>query len=141
MNEQTNRRTHKELAAHGLRCMRQRRMIYEALCATTADQLHRCVCKRIVEVSLATAYNTLERFCRAGLAVKLPGNGASARYDVTVDNHLHTRCKKTGGVRDVPNPLSCKLLDQLPQPIFEQIEADLGFKIRQVQVELVGEYL
>ncbi len=131
-------------ADRGLRCTRQRRAIYKALSATdchpTADQLFRQVCRWVPKVSLATVYNTLEAFCRAGLAVKLPGNGASARYDAALHNHAHTRCDKTGAVRDVPEQLSTQLMDQLPQDVLEKIETHLGFNIRQVQIELVGEY-
>ena len=100
-----------------------------------------CQVRQLVpKVSLATVYNTLEAFCRAGLAVKLPGNGASARYDAALHNHAHTRCDKTGAVRDVPEPLSRQLLDQLPQDVLEKIETHLGFNIRHVQIELVGEH-
>ncbi len=133
-----------EFALRGLRCTRQRRAIYDALCATTAhptaDQLYCGVRKQMPGISLATVYNTLEVFCRAGMAVRLAGDGTSAHYDATVHNHLHTRCEKSGNVRDVPNQLGQQVLDGIPQPVLDQIESNLGFRIRQVQVELLGEY-
>ena len=133
-----------EFTLRGLRCTRQRRAIYGALCATaahpTADQLYRAVREQMPGVSLATVYNTLEVFCRAGLAVRLAGNGTSAHYDASVHDHLHTRCEKSGNVRDVPTQLGQQVLEGIPQPVLDQIESDLGFRIRQVQVELVGEY-
>ncbi len=53
---------------------------------------------------------------------------------------LHTRCEKSGNVGDVPDQLGQQVLNGIPQPVLDQIESNLGFRIRQVQVELVGEY-
>ena len=133
-----------DLAEHGLRSTRPRRAIYRSLRATdthpSADELFRRVRPQIPGLSLATVYNTLEALCRAGLAVKLPGHGSSARYDATVRNHLHTRCERTGAMDDVPPDLSDQLIEHLPQDVLDQIEARLGFSIRQVQIQLVGQY-
>lgn len=130
-------------AGHGLRCTRQRRALYEALSSTkahpTADQLYRDVAPKVRGMSLATVYNTLEAFCNAGLAQKLHGSNGSARYDAMVDNHIHARDERTGEVFDVPDEISHRLLDRIPQDILDQIEKDLGFRIRQIQVELLGE--
>lgn len=131
----------------GLRCTRQRKAVFEALRSTTAhptaDELHRMVASHLEGMSLATVYNTLEALCAAGLAQKLPGSGphgnGSARYDATVDNHLHLRDSRTGTLADVPPHLSRALLEQLPRPLLAEIETRLGFRIRQVQIELVGE--
>src|SRR5699024_212410 len=93
---------------HGLRCTQQRAAVYAALAGSmdhpTADELHRQVSGELAGVSLATVYNTLEAFCRAGLVQKLPGAGdnGSARYDAVRENHLHLRCRKSGAVADVP---------------------------------------
>lgn len=136
---------------HGLRCTRQRRAIFEALRATklhpTADDLYRSVSPSAPGMSLATIYNTLEALCSAGLAMKLPpaavggaGNGnGSARFDATVDDHLHVRDTRTGAVADVPDDLSKAVLDHLPQHVLRQIEQHLGFTIQQVHIELIGE--
>jgi Fe2+ or Zn2+ uptake regulation protein len=138
---------HELFNSKGLRCTRQRKAVFEALRSTpahpTADELYRMVGDRIDGMSLATVYNTLEALCAAGLAQKLPGHGphgnGSARFDATVDNHLHLRDARTGNVADVPHHLSRALLDHLPRPLLNEIEARLGFKIRQVQIELVGD--
>lgn len=140
-------------AARGLRCTRQRRAIYDALAASrehpTADELFRMVCPRGNcsdsgdGLSLATVYNTLEAFCQAGLAHKLPGAGenGSARYDAVRGNHLHLRCQDSGALADVPDELSAKILDRLPADLLAELERHLGFKIDQVQVELVGKFV
>ena len=133
-------------ARHGLRCTRQRQSLYTALLASrshpTVDQLHRQVICNDPGISLATVYNTLEAFCRAGLAQKLPATGSngSARFDAIRDNHLHTRCRSTGTLADVPVELSQQILDHIPKATLSKIEAELGFKVEQVQIELVGTY-
>lgn len=140
---------HELFARNGLRCTRQRRLIYEALAATTshpsADELYQKISPRDGRLSLATVYNALDAFCAAGLAIRLPGhssnNGtASARYDATVGNHLHARCDRTGTIADVPDHLSQKLMEYVPPSLFAEIESELGFKIRRVHIELIGQY-
>ena len=136
--------TQQLFTSHHLRCTRQRRALYECLCATdshpTADQLYRCLSRSEESMSLATVYNTLEAFCRAGLAKKLPAQDGSARYDATVHNHLHLRDEKSGVVADVPDALGQKLLDAVPPQVIRELESQLGFKVSQLQIELVGEW-
>lgn len=135
-------------ASHGLRCTRQRVAIYDALAASrehpTADELYRQVVERCQNcgVSLATVYNTLEAFCRAGLAHKLAGAGenGSARYDAVRGNHLHMRCEETGTVADVPDDLGQQILHHIPPRVLAELESKLGFKVSQVQIELIGRY-
>ncbi|MFP4145830.1 MAG: Fur family transcriptional regulator [Phycisphaeraceae bacterium] len=133
-------------ALRGLRCTKQRKAVFSALSATTAhptaDELFHEVRQQIPGVSLATVYNTLEAFCRAGLVQKLPGVGinGSARYDATRDDHLHLRCERTGTVADVPEDLDRKIRERIPKSAIKELEQRLGFKINQIQIELVGEY-
>ena len=131
-------------AARGLRCTHQRHAIYETLAASrshpTADDLYQDVSQQVDGMSLATVYNTLEAFCNAGLAQKVPGSNGPNQYDATTENHLHLRCEKTGAVRNVPSDLGNTLLDHIPENLLDDIESTLGFKIHQVQIELVGEY-
>lgn len=139
-------------ASRGLRCTRQRLAVYDALAKSrehpTADELYRqclanCGC-RAEGLSLATVYNTLEALCAAGLAHKLAGAGenGSARYDAYrgQDHHLHMRDQHTGRVQDVPAELGQKILDHIPEAVLRELEAKLGFKVDQVQIELVGRY-
>jgi len=131
-------------AAHDLRCTKQRRMLYEALWATkehpTADQLYQNLSGSDQSISLATVYNTLEAFCRAGLAQRIATPTGSARYDATVHNHLHLRDESSGVVADVPEELGKKFLDAIPREVLLQLESNLGFSIRELKVELVGSY-
>ena len=134
---------HQLFAARGLRCTRQRRAIYETLATSrrhpTADQIHRDVAEKMQGLSLATVYNTLEAFCRAGLAQRIMGDHGSSRYDTTEREHLHLRCERSGTVHDVPDPIGRRLLDAIPPSVINDIETKLGFKVHHIQIELVGQ--
>lgn len=131
-------------STHGLRCTRQRKALYRSLCATkahpTAEQLFQELSLNHRDISLATVYNTLEALCRVGLAQKLPGKGGSARYDADIHNHLHLRDQVTGVVADAPEQVSRLILDTIPADVLRQIEDQTGFKVQQVQMELVGQF-
>ncbi len=144
MNKPYKDRIDELFTERGLRSTSQRRALYEALSATaahpTADQLFYEVGGRTSGMSLATVYNTLEAFCQVGLASRVYGQGGSVRYDAVIHNHLHTRCKVSGAIHDVPDDLGDLLLKHLPRKALKEIESSLGFKINRVHVELVGEY-
>ncbi len=131
-------------SSHGLRPTRQRSSIYRALAATTAhptaDQLFHELTMQEQGMSLATVYNTLEALCKAGLAQKLADGNGPARYDATVEDHLHLRDQQSGAVADVPESLSKLLLEHLPAATLKQIEERMGFRIERVNIELVGSY-
>ncbi len=131
-------------AKHNLRRTRQRVALYEALAAThkhpTADELFHDVSTVLRGVSLATVYNTLEAFCDAGLAQKLPCPGGSARYDADIHNHLHLRDCGTGQIHDVPDELGKTVIDALPRELLDEIQKQTGFRISDVRIELMGEF-
>ncbi|MEX0776458.1 MAG: transcriptional repressor [Phycisphaeraceae bacterium] len=137
---------HDLFAEHGLRCTRQRCALYQALTSTqshpTADDLFRKVTTQRpdMSLSLATVYNTLEALCDAGLVQKLAGQDGSARYDATCADHLHLRCQKTGKLADVPEELSRQFIKRLPADMLRRIEADTGFKVDHVRIELHGQF-
>lgn len=130
-------------ARHGLRLTRQRSAVYGALSASTshptADDLYSQVSLAHQEISLATVYNTLEAFCRCGLAKKLPTEGSSSRYEVAMNNHLHLRDTRTGRVLDVPADLGEEVLQNLPRQAIRALQSRMRFKVKQIKIELIGE--
>jgi len=132
------------LAAAGLRCTRQRQAVYDALASArnhpTADELHDALLSLDPDqpVSLATVYNALEAFCRAGLAQKLPGHHGSTRYDIPRNQHLHTKDLDTGHIKDVPDHLSDSILKKLDPQTLATLEQQLGFTIDRIELNLVG---
>ena len=129
---------------HGLRCTRQRQVIYGALTATqahpTAEELLGMVRTDEPGLSLATVYNTLEALTACGLARRLPshsGNGP-CRYDADVSQHIHISTAD-GRVLDVPEDLAARLPDPVPVEVRAELERRLGVRITRVHVELRGE--
>lgn len=95
------------IKASGLRPTRQRLALGGLLFAgedrhVTAEQLHAEVVALGEHVSLATVYNTLHQFCRAGLVRELAIDGSKAYFDTNTSNHNHFLLEETGQLMDIP---------------------------------------
>lgn len=128
-------------ARAGLRCTKQRVELYRALASTkshpTAEQLRDmlgcgCCCS-----SLATVYNTLECFSKAGIVRRIPTANGPTRYDADTTQHLHVK-GHDGSIIDVPDELGAKLIEQFPHAVVRQIEKALGIPIDHVSLELIA---
>ncbi len=129
--------------ANGLRCTRQRELIYRALVSTdahpTAEELLVMVRAGEPGLSLATVYNTLEVFTSKGLARRLPshsGNGP-CRYDADVSQHMHITTDD-GRVLDVPAEVGEKLGGKLSPELIDEIERLTGVRVTSIHLELFG---
>lgn len=126
---------------HGLRCTRQRVVVYRALsgtnCHPTAEELHARVCPDF-GLSLATVYNALEAFCRSGLCRKLPVSGGGARFDADLRDHPHV-VTGDGRIMDVPEDLGARLAEAIPTELLQEIGDRVGAPVRRVRVELLCE--
>jgi Fe2+ or Zn2+ uptake regulation protein len=134
--------TRELFARHRLRCTSQRQALYETLRASTshpsAEELYHLVRRRTDRLSLATVYNTLEALCEAGLARKLPTTNGSCRYDANMSDHLHLRLTNSTEIRDVPEALGARLMENLPRPVLAEIERAMGVRIDKVSIQLHG---
>lgn len=95
------------IKASGLRPTRQRLALGGLLFGgddrhVTAEQLHAEVAALGEHVSLATVYNTLHQFCRAGLVRELAIDGSKAYFDTNTSNHNHFLLEETGQLMDIP---------------------------------------
>jgi Fe2+ or Zn2+ uptake regulation protein len=130
------------LVHHGLRCTAQRIALYDALRSTTAhptaEDLFRTVESTAERMSLATVYNTLEAFCDAGLARKLPTVDGRARYDADTSPHLHVRFRDSSCIRDVPADLGHALMNAISPEVLRTIEARMGITIDGLNVQLIA---
>jgi Fur family iron response transcriptional regulator len=68
----------------------------------TAEQLHAEVAGFGEHVSLATVYNTLHQFKRAGLVRELAIEGSKAYFDTNTSNHNHFLLEATAELMDIP---------------------------------------
>ncbi len=123
-----------------LRCTAQRLALYEALrasrCHPTAEELYHLARDHVDRLSLATVYNTLDLLCEAGLARKLPTHNGCCRYDADTSEHLHVCFRETSELRDVPERLGRRLLENLPRDVLGEIEHELGLVIDGVTIQL-----
>jgi Fur family peroxide stress response transcriptional regulator len=81
-------------------------------------------------VSRATVYRVLELFVSLGVARKIAGPEAKARFDADTGRHHHIRCDGCGTVIDFHDDL----LNALPYPPVERT----GFVINDYSVSFSG---
>jgi Fur family iron response transcriptional regulator len=103
----------------GLRPTRQRTALAQLLFGSgdrhvTAELLHAEVTAAGEQVSLATVYNTLHQFKRAGLLRELAIEGAKTYFDTNTSNHSHFLLEHEGEVIDIPSDRIT--VEGLPEP-------------------------
>ena len=103
----------------GLRPTRQRMALGWILFAkgdrhVTAEMLYEEATRAKVPVSLATVYNTLHQFERAGLLREIAIGGQRAYFDTNISNHNHFFVEAEGRLVDIPG--SSIRVDGLPEP-------------------------
>lgn len=131
-------------ARHGLRCTRQRELLYEALCACTshptAEELFRMTHRSEGAadpdpLSLATVYNTLDALIACGLARRLASPGGPTRYDADVTDHVHVSTGD-GRILDLPPDLSERVLSRVPESLLDEIGRRMGVRVAGLTVQV-----
>jgi Fur family iron response transcriptional regulator len=103
----------------GLRPTRQRMALGTLLFEggdrhVTAELLHAEAVAVGHHVSLATVYNTLHQFKRAGLLRELAINGSKGYFDTNTSNHNHFFIEADGELHDIPS--DAIRVDGVPKP-------------------------
>lgn len=103
----------------GLRPTRQRMALGRLLFVgedrhITAELLHAEVTNDGEHVSLATVYNTLHQFRRAGLLRELAIDSNKTYFDTNTSNHNHYLVEPEGELMDIPSDSIS--IDGLPEP-------------------------
>lgn len=103
----------------GLRPTRQRQALAQLLFGAgdrhvSAELLHAEVTAAGEHVSLATVYNTLHQFKRAGLLRELAIEGSKTFFDTNTSNHSHFLLESEGQVIDIPSEQIS--VEGLPEP-------------------------
>ena len=80
----------------------------------TAELLHAEAVGVGERVSLATVYNTLHQFKRAGLVRELAIDGTRTYFDTNTSNHSHFYVEQDGKLMDIPE--GSIRVDGLPTP-------------------------
>ncbi|MEM7193192.1 MAG: iron response transcriptional regulator IrrA [Pseudomonadota bacterium] len=110
----------------GLRFTRQRIDLAKLLFGNggrhfTADMLHSEARGANIPVSLATVYNTLQHFAKAGLIRKLSTGGQTTWFDTNISEHHHLYYEDENLIADVPEGYLS--VSNLP-PVPEDMEID-----------------
>jgi Fur family transcriptional regulator, peroxide stress response regulator len=126
----------------GLRCTRQRELIYAALVCTrehpTAEELLGLVRSDDSGLSLATVYNTLEALteCRLVRRIPCPSGSGPCRFDAITSNHVHLALD--GRLMDLPEDLSARLLEHVPASLLSELEERLGVRVAGVSIQITA---
>lgn len=109
----------KVLRKAGLRPTRQRLALGALLFGVehrhiTAETLHAEAVAAGEPVSLATVYNTLHMFRRAGLLREIAIDGSRAYFDTNTSNHNHFLIESEGRLVDIPD--SSITIGRIPEP-------------------------
>jgi Fur family iron response transcriptional regulator len=94
------------LRSVGLRPTRQRLALAKLLFDAgdrhvTAEMLHAEALAARIRVSLATVYNTLHQFTRAGLLREIVVDAGRSYFDTNVDSHHHFFFEDSGDLMDI----------------------------------------
>lgn len=95
------------LKAAGLRPTRQRlglaRLLFQGGNRhVTAEELHSEARAAEIPVSLATVYNTLHQFTRAGLLREVTVAAGRSYFDTNIGDHHHFYVEEDGRLQDIP---------------------------------------
>lgn len=126
------------LANGGLRPTRQRAVLTDLLVGdgrnrhVTAEGLYALALERGEKVALATVYNTLRAFCRAGLVREITVDGTKSYFDTRTDDHPHFFWEDEMHLTDAPaEELEIAKLPELPEGA-ELASVDVVIRLRRV---------
>lgn len=65
------------------------------------DEIYSVLSSKMISLSKATVYNTLELFAKKGLVNNLYIENNEVRYDIRTERHGHFKCIKCGKIYDI----------------------------------------
>ena len=119
----------------GLRPTRQRLALARLLFSrgdrhVSAEQLHAEAKTARIVVSLATVYNTLNQFTRAGLLREVVVEAGRSYFDTNISDHHHVLAVATGDLADIPaGTLAVSGLPEVPEGL-EVERVDVVVRLR-----------
>ena len=130
LRELPNETAAARLRQAGLRPTRQRNELAKLLFRDghrhlTAETLHAEAVAQGIKVSLATVYNTLHQFTRAGLLLQVVVDPTRSYFDTNTIDHQHFYCEDEGVLTDIPG--SGVTVAALPTP-------PIGMEVKRVDV-------
>ena len=128
------------LRQSGLRPTRQRLALAEILFAhgnrhSSAESLHDEATIQRVPVSLATIYNTLHQFTKAGLLREVAVDGSKTYFDTNTGEHHHFYVEDDNEVIDIPPGQMGVGETPEPPPGYEIIRVDVVVRLRRIRTD------
>lgn len=123
------------LRGAGLRPTRQRMALAKLLFEggdrhLTAEMLHADALSANVRVSLATVYNTLHQFHRAGLLREIVVDSQRTYFDTNMSDHHHFYYDQSGELADIPgDQVEVSALPSVPEGM-EVSRVDVVVRVR-----------
>lgn len=121
----------------GLRFTRQRLVLGKLLFSkgnrhVTAEMVHHEATEAKIPVSLATIYNTLHQFTRAGLLREIAFAGPSSFFDTNPNDHHHFFVEDVEDEESVIDIPQSAVIDRLPAapPGYEIARVDVVVRLR-----------
>ncbi|HEX5999072.1 MAG TPA: Fur family transcriptional regulator [Hyphomicrobiaceae bacterium] len=136
MHQSSEKDISEVLRRAGLRPTRQRVALARLLFAggdrhVTAEMLHEEAVRVGQRVSLATVYNTLHQFKRAGLLREIAVCGQRAHFDTNTSNHNHYFIEGNNSLIDIPG--NTIRVEGLPTPPDDLKIAHIDVVVRLVE--------
>ncbi len=136
--DEEEERLARQLKARGLRPTRQRLALAKLLFGkghrhVAAEELYQEARQAGISVSLATVYNTLHQFTRAGLLSEVVVGSGQSYFDTNVTSHWHYFDKSTGEIVDIPDDAIAfaRLPDPPPGKVIDRI--DVVIRVRRAE--------
>ncbi|TCP24568.1 Fur family peroxide stress response transcriptional regulator [Scopulibacillus darangshiensis] len=108
MTEERIKEAINTLKESGVRITPQRHAILEFLIVSmahpTADDIYKALEGKFPNMSVATVYNNLRVFKKAGLVKELTYGDSSSRFDFASSDHYHVICSSCGKIVDFHYP-------------------------------------
>ncbi|HOC42018.1 MAG TPA: transcriptional repressor [Thermoanaerobaculales bacterium] len=112
---------------------RQRRLVYEAIRATTshptADWIFDRVRVTMPKISLGTVYRNLSVLRDEGLVREIFGTDRRAHYDANTRQHAHFICSECGAITD---------LHGIPEYEWRTLKELVGCEVTELRIEFAG---
>ncbi len=127
------------LVENGLRCTPQRLAVYQVLLESdthpTADEIFYKTKSILPSISLASIYNTLEKFVSKGMVKTMQTEGDTQRYDAKIHKHHHLFCSESGQITDYHDEKLTIMIEE-----YLRDKKIPGFEIEDFVLNIKGKY-
>lgn len=127
-----------QLRQKHIRITPQRKLILNYLIThenhPAVETIYEELAPQMASLSLATVYNTLNKFVELGIVIEIPNENGGVRYDFFGQPHYHAICENCGKVTDIFDPQ----LPEIEKMIQLTAKQQSGYTFSSSHIELYG---